>query len=631
MGNETQNRKSFFKTIFGVNKKEIPSNSNEEIEDGETDPLFEKYARKTIGSRHYSQEIVTPNDDGSMLQRIGNITSGLAPYTGVWTDWEVAHLLRRTHFGVKKSTVDNFKTIGVTAAVNSLLNVTAPTVPSAQPLNYYQNILSSTVDAVPYGSAWTANKIQNQINNNGGQIDYYRSLSISLWQWGIMLDETIAPNIGEKMTQFWYHLIPVSFEANRNTEANAAASCNDYMQILRNNALGNFKTLIKEIAKSSAMLVYLGGQYSTAATPNENFARELLELFTMGKVPSQNYTEGDVIAASKVFSGWVTNDFYGFAPYPFITSFNPGLHNQENKTFSSFFGNTTIPNQAGANGANEFEAFFIMLFNNQGATISKYICRRLYRYFVYYDIDANCEANVIAPMAALLANSNWEIAPVLNALFKSQHFFDIANRGVMIKSPVDFMAGLMRTLKIPTVAAPGANFVQKQYQVWENFYYFSNNLEQVLGAVPNVSGWKAYYQSPTYYQNWINSNTIQQRSEYLKYIINGYISPIYSGDVLLKLDPIAFVRQFPNATIQDPVLLIDAIIPLFFSNDLSTTFKTDTKNQNLLSGQISDYYWTIAWNNYNGPNTNAGYESIVSSRLISLFSSLLQLSEFQLM
>ena len=81
------------------------------------------------------------------------------------------------------------------------------------------------------------------------------------------------------------------------------------MSLLRSNALGNFKSLIKAIAKSPAMLVYLGNQYSTAAIPNENFARELMELFTMGKVPTQNYTEDDIKAASYVLSGWRVANF----------------------------------------------------------------------------------------------------------------------------------------------------------------------------------------------------------------------------------------------------------------------------------------------------------------------------------
>ena len=398
------------------------------------------------------------------------------------------------------------------------------------------------------------------------------------------------------------------------------------MNLLRNNALGNFKTLIKDVAKTPAMLVYLGNQYSTATVPNENFARELMELFTMGKVPTQNYIENDVIAASKVFSGWRVSGFS--TAYPLVSAFNSGYHNQADKTFSLNFGNTIIYNQTGANGANEFDIFFDLLFTQQQDTIAKYLCRRIYRYFIYYDIDANIEANVIVPLAALLVANNWQMAPVMSTLFKSEHFFDMANRGVMIKNPVDFITGTLRTLNINTTPAAGATQVVNQYTVWNYFQsYGLNNLEQGMGMVPTVSGWKAYYQEPAFYQNWINSNTIQQRATLITNFINGFTR----GSTSIKIDPIAFVQQFPDTTIQDPDMLIDTIVQYLLSVDLAASFKSDTKIQTLLGGQVTNNYWTTAWNNYKGAPTNTSYLNIVKTRLNSLLTTILQLAEYQLM
>jgi uncharacterized protein (DUF1800 family) len=374
------------------------------------------------------------------------------------------------------------------------------------------------------------------------------------------------------------------------------------------------------------MLLYLCNQYSTATVPNENFARELLELFTMGKVPTQNYTEGDVIAASKVLSGWRCASFV--AAYPFAPGFNATYHNQTNKVFSNFFGPTTINNQAGPAGANEFDIFFDMLFTQQDVTIAKYICRRLYRFFVYYDIDANVEANVIVPLSAFLISSNWEMAPVVSKLLKSEHFFDAANKGVMIKSPVDSIAGTLRTLNINTTAVATANpQIVNQYTIWHYFHNYANtNLEQGYGLVPNVSGWKAYYQGPTYYQNWINSNSIQRRASLLTSFVNGFTS----GGLSIKIDAIAWVQQWPNATIQNPDALIDIIIQYLLPVDLPATYKTDTKIQTLLGGQVTNNYWETAWNNYvtNPTTTNT---NTVRTRLNSLLTTLLQLAEYQLM
>jgi Protein of unknown function (DUF1800) len=633
MGNDKPlHRKEFLKTFVGVKNKVSEDNSIDTLIENENDPLFEKYARKTLTGRHYSNQIATPNSNGTFENRIGNVTSGLQPYTGAWTVWEAAHLLRRVHFGVKKTSLDTLIAAGVNNAVDTLLTIAQPTSPSAQPLNNYNNYPDVADPSIPYGSSWANKKLTYPNNSNDGNVDYNRCESLIRWHWGLSLDEVATPSIREKMVHFWYHFIPVGFLILQQTEGNAGVSSYDYMQLFRTNALGNFKTLIKAIAKSPAMLVYLGGQYSTSTTPNENFGRELFELFMLGKAPTQNYTEADVIAASKIFSGWKATDFYGSVPYPFVVNFEPDFHNQENKTFSSFFGNTVINNQVGAAGANEFEAFFNMVFAQQGTTIAKYICRRLYRFFVYYDIDANVEANVIVPLAELLINSNWEMAPVLNKLFKSQHFYDVVNRGVMIKCPIDFITGSIRTLRIPTTSPSGTNYFEKQYEAWGALQNLGlGQFEQGIGTVPNVSGYKAYYQSPTFYQNWINSNTIQQRSLFLEQVIGGYINPDYNGGVSFALDAIAFVKQFDNAIIQNPVTLINAIIPLLFSVDLPETFKAETKTQNLLSGQTTDDYWTIAWNNYNITPTNMNYKNIVTERLKSLLTSLMQLSEFQLM
>lgn len=502
MGKEKFKRKDFLKSFAG-----LAGGVTETVTDeppGGPDPLFKKYSRKKRGNRLYSTVMAVPGSNGELPEnvRVGNITSGLAPYTGIWDVWQVTHLLRRIGFGVKKTDLDALLALTPSAAVDQLMALSPPANPSPTPLNHYQN---TAVDSggILLGDSWTSNNLAYLSGSNDSTVNNQRQNSLINWSWGLCINENTT--IREKMVLFWYHFIPVNFDDVRNMQNNSSTMNHDYMSLLRTNAFGNFKTLIKDIAKMPAMLVFLSNQYSTAAVPNENFARELLELFTMGKVPTQNYTESDIIAASKVFSGWRVPSFV--AAYPFAPGFNSTYHNQTNKVFSAFFANTTITNQAGAAGANEFDIFFDMLFTQQQDTIARYICRRLYRYFVYYDIDANVEANVIVPLAAFLVSSNWEMAPVVSKLLKSEHFFDVANKGVMIKSPIDFIAGTLRTLNINTTAVATTNpQIVNQYTVWKYFHdYTNNNLEQGYGLVPNVSGWKAYYQEPAFYQNWINS------------------------------------------------------------------------------------------------------------------------------
>jgi uncharacterized protein (DUF1800 family) len=627
MGNKTLQRKDFLKTLMGKNKQ-LDNTTVENPSGNGDDPLFEKYSRKTIGNRFYSQEMVQPDANGSLGLRPATLTAGLAPYTGPWTEEEALHFIRKTTYGAKKSLFDSIFPMTVSNAVDSMLvaNMNASTSPSQFPLVWYNFDVYGDLPGVTQGLTWVNNYLQSTETG----IDNLRTISNTNWQIGLAIaDNTIR----EKMTQFWYHFIPVnSFDLAEARDAgtctNTGIMCYDYMNIFRTNALGNFQTLIKAVSKSPAMLVYLGNQYSTAATPNENFARELLELFMMGKTPVQNYTEEDIIAASKILSGWRVQEFYGVPS--FNVHFDASYHNQADKTFSSFFGNTTIPNQAGANGANEFDIFFNMLFQHQGLTIAKYICRRLYRYFVYYDIDANIEANIITPLANALVTGNWEMLPVLKLLFKSQHFFDMANRGVMIKSPFDIMFGSIRTFKMNTTPPPAGDVVRKQYEFWNYLHTVTHlKLDQGIMLVPNVSGWKAFYQAPSYYQNWINSNSVQKRQEALSNI--AVYQYAFAGDIVFGIDHIDFVRQFPLATIQEPNLLISAITKFMFTQPLSATFIATLKNQTLLGNLTEDHYWTDAWNIYNANPTNTTNENIVKERLRSMVTTLILLAEYQLM
>ncbi len=649
MGNDKPlHRKEFFKTLLGAKKKELVGASDSPNSDnGNEDPLFEKYSRKTLSGRQYSEQMEVPRQDGTFSARVGAVTSGLAAYTGAWTSWEVNYLLRRLSFGAKRSDTTALLAMSVSDAVDSLLTYSAtPVSPSPTPLyfngiNYPDTLGNGTgtpviSGGVAQGADWTQSNLTGYPDFGP---NYSRRISLEFWNWGIMIND--ATSIREKMQQFWFHFIPINFESLDNSENNSAIMSYEYTKLLRDNALGNFKTLIKAISKTPAMLVYLSNQYSTASVPNENFARELLELFTMGKTPTQNYTEADIIAASKVFSGWRVPTFIA-ATKP-TSAFNPVFHNQTNKVFSSnfvsaAFPTATINNQAGANGANEFDQFFDMLFAAQSDTIAKYICRRLYRYFVYYDIDANIEANVIVPLSATLISSNWEMLPVVKQLFKSQHFYDMANRGVMIKSPVDYMVGIVRTLNITTIPSTvGANgassLLDTQYFTWRFFQDYSDgNLGQGIGSPPNVAGWKAYYQGPTYYQNWINSETIQKRATIISNNFldgNTSFTPYQGGAVTADL--IALVQEFGNTIASDPALLVNEVVKSLLAVDIPIAYKTtQLKNIELLNGQ-ADTYWTTAWNLYVSTPGNTSNTNLVKTRLRALYTSIMQLAEFQLM
>lgn len=614
MRNKTSSRRKFFRSFTQKDFTPAPA----------SDPLFDKYARKSLTARHYSAENVTSRsaaEETGATERVGNVTSGLAPYTGQWTEWEVLHLIRRTNFGWKKSFADTLLAMDAAAAVDRILQI--DTNPPAPPVNWYQNSNSTSADenGLAYGADWTNDPFNS--TTIGQTTDSYRVQGLRRWLFGLVLnnDNTIR----EKMTWFWYHFIPVDFDSVRNSpyayaNTNSARILYRYMKLLRDNAVGNYKTLMRAIAVEPAMMFYLNNQANSSTAPDENFARELMELFTLGKDPASQYTQNDVVAAAKVLTGWRVQNLN---TTNVVTNFVAPSHSTANKQFSSFFNNTLINYQSGANGANELDALLNMIFSKD-QVVAQYICRRLYRYFVYYDIDANIEANVIAPLAQTFISNNWNILPVLKQLFKSEHFFDMANRGVYIKSPFDLLAG---TLNMFNVNTTGTN-IQNQYNIWSNFNDFIGlSIEQRMGTMPNVSGWNAYYQTPSYHEYWINSNSVQKRFKFIGDLFAGYSQ----NGTIIKIDTIAFAQQFGSTIVADPDLLVTACIKYLLPIDLSQTQKDSIKTSSLLGGQISNHYWPDAYNDYLAHPTDSTKKGIVDTRLKTLLSGLCQLAEFQLM
>ena len=628
MGSSTLNRRDFFRSL--TLKKETFND----------DPLFDKYSRKSLGPRVYNNQLVSFNNigtenTGSEYLRVGNVTSGLAPYTGPFGKSEAIHLLNRTCWGFKKPHADTLVSAGsVTAAVNIILN-TNPAAPSP-PVNWYQNLAVDT-GAVPYGSDWTNNPspsidapttLLQQANNR------YRIEGQRCWLFEQALNSDVT--IKEKMVWFWYHFLPIDFDAINNsnnsfTSTNSARIFYSYFKMFRDNPTGNFKVLIRNLATQPAMMYYLNNQANTASAPDENFAREIMELFTLGKDPLSQYTQADVVAAAQVLTGWRVQNLNTATP---STSFVPSFHKTGNKQFSAFFNNTVIQNPTPANlanGASELDAFIDLIFTKK-QVVSEYICRRLYRYFIYYDIDANIEANIITPLAQTFVANNWNILPVLDKLFKSEHFFDMANRGVMIKSPFDAVINTLKHFNTTYNIATPTNY-QAQYQL---LGFFNNiicmPMEQRMGSIPNVSGWNAYYQTPAYHEYWINTNTIQKRFAFLERIFGIGYSLNYNGLVtVIKVEPIAYIQQFTSIDISNPNELVAECLKYLLPVDLSLTQKNAIKQQTLLYQQITDGYWTVAWINYMGAPTNASYKSLVTDRLKNLLYTVVQLAEYQLM
>lgn len=617
MATTTLTRRALFKKIIGNSQG---SNILQ------TDPLFDKYSRKIFKGRKTSSLNYKNNISDIQkstkpeTERVTPVTSGLATYTGTWGEREALHLLRRTGFGFKKANVDTLVALPFVNAINLVLNVN--TTPPSPPVNYYQNLFADE-NNIPYGADWTNSPFSGYASGN--DTNGYRTQSIRAWSLGLALNHDIT--IKEKMVLFWYHFIPIDFgivqqSPNEYCNTNSARITYKYMKMFRDNPTGNFKTLIRNMATQPAMMFYLNNNANSKNAPDENFAREIMELFTIGKDVSNTYAQTDVVQAAKVLTGWRVQNLNTNSE---STNFIANRHEISNKQFSPFFNNTIIPNS----GAGEIDLFINMIFSKT-EIVSQYICRRLYRFFVYYDIDAAIETNVIVPLAQLFVASNWDILPVLDKLFKSQHFYDIANRGVYIKSPFDIIIGTMRTFNINYNVSDQTNH-EAQYELWNDFNYALSEMQQAMGSIPNVAGWQAYYQKPSFHEYWINSNSIQRRYGLIEYMFYGFDNIKNGLTTRIEVDAIAFVQQFSNAIIEDPNLLVSECIKYLLPLDLSPSQKNIIKTQTLITTNQPDYYWTSAWQVYLANTSNVNNLNVVKVRLKSLLLTIVEYAEYQLM
>jgi uncharacterized protein (DUF1800 family) len=525
------------------------------------------------------------------------LSGTLTPYTGPWARAQATHLLKRVTFGARKNQVGQLLNAGsADAAVDLVLDIPATLPPP--PVNNY-NSADFTDPQVPPGLPWI-NAAPNFDNGTEGfRIESWRG-----WWLNHMINS--GPDIREKMTLFWHNHFATQASTVFIGRANYL-----YNQRLREYALGNFKDLVKAVTLEPMMLYYLNGFLNDKTAPDENYSRELQELFTIGKDNPDHYTEDDVVAAARVLTGWRVN-FFNSAVF-----FDANAHDTGNKQFSAFYNNTVI--QGSTNGEAELDALLDMIFDKEDVAL--FICRKLYRFFVYYKIDATVEQNIIVPLAQILRDNNYEVRPVIEALLKSEHFFDAVNKGCYIKNPLDLLVGALRNFNLSIPASTPLD----EWQMLLYLNYTSNVMQMLPGEPPNVAGWAAYRHAPGFYRNWITGDTIRNRNIFTDVMAFYYYE---TDNDRMGIDHVAFAAQFDHP--EDPNLLLDDMLALLLPMPISALKKFLLKSGILLSGQANDFYWTDAWNDYvNNPSNPMAYET-VRSRLALLHKYIMSLAEYQL-
>jgi len=516
--------------------------------------------------------------------------AGLNPYTGNWTVNEVTHLLKRTMFGARKTDIDYFLSLSPGASVDELLNnVTVPD----PPVRDYGLLEDDGVFyddlGVAIGQTWVNDLNITSAPEIRGQINSRRASSLKKWWAGLIINQ--HRSIQEKMVLFWHHHFSI-----QESEVDNAQILYRHHHLLRSNALGNFKFLVKEVTIDPAMLIHLNGYLNSRQAPDENYARELQELFSIGKGDDSHYTEDDVIAAARVLTGWRIND------NPLGSYLDAGAHDTGPKTFSSFYNNTTISGSTDPD--QELVALMDMIFTTTEA--ARFICRKLYKWFVYYDIDETTETNVITPMAEILQSNNYDVKPALAVLFKSEHFYDVLNQACYIKNPYDMIAGTLREFN---VSFPAYTDYATGYPLFYSIYQKAADMQLQLFQPPDVSGWPSYYQEPMHYELWVNSNSLPKRADFTDALVN---------------DSVIDVRAFANYSSNpaDPNQLINDITALLLRYPLSNASRIYIKTHFLTNNTTDDTIWTNAWNSNN--------TTVINTSLKEMFKFLMNLPEFHL-
>lgn len=395
--------------------------------------------------------------------------AGLETYDGTWSRTQAAHLVRRSQLGLKINQLNYARSFeNAETAVEALV----------------QQALSEPLPDDPqWYSSGTSGSVQDVYDIQFNWMD-------AMYNGGLL----------QRMILFWSNHFAISY-SNMNALPDKAPNSYashmyKYWKLLYQHSLGDFKNLVRLMSKNSAMLYYLNNYNNRAGQPNEDFARELLELFTTGTTNREgnpNYTEGDVAEVARAVTGWRVNDS-NLSGY-----FDESHHDSGSKTIF------------GVTGEFDLDGVIDLIFEERREETAWFICKKLYVFFV----SAEPDESLISELSSYCLQQDFDIAAVVTKLLSSAHFYDPSFYGCRIKSPVEIFIGYLRQLEI----TPGAEL--KEY-----IRLRMQELNEELLRPETVFGWAGYNPpdsggTPGHY-NWLNTNLLPSRWDNLTDIIYGY-------------------------------------------------------------------------------------------------------------
>ena len=439
--------------------------------------------------------LTTHTDVAGLSRPAGHpdFATALEPYAGPWNARLAAHLLRRAGFGGTTAEVERLASMPMHAAVDSLVHF-----PSTQDLPAPPDLysLADALQLFPGGRPKLADDMQRREIFKEIRKNERRSL-IGLQRWWLerMLN-TPAP-LQEKMAVYFHgHFTTASIQKGVDPQMTF-----DQNQLFRDNALGNLRDLTWKISTNPAMLIYLDNGLNVAQHPNENYARELMELFTLGV---DKYTENDVRESARAWSGWVVNRRTGKA------RFVPRRHDAGTKTF------------LGRTGTFDGKDIVDIIYEQPACAV--FWANSLLNYFVYN----SPEPQLVDAVAALIRKNGYDLQPVMSTLLRSNLFYSSRAYRALVKSPVEFVIGTHKAFGLNELA-PNAQRALVQ-------------MGQILFYPPNVAGWPGG-------ANWLTSQTVIARENFAASLVN---SPM--------MDRVAWMQQMPMKASQAASELVHAIL-----------------------------------------------------------------------
>ncbi|MEL6142641.1 MAG: DUF1800 domain-containing protein [Bacteroidota bacterium] len=449
-------------------------------------------------------------------------TGTLSPYVPSaerpWNLDRVRHLYRRVGFGATPDELDVALELSPADLVNQLLDnaFNAPLVEEPEWAYWdYDTFVANGIDETfPVYVEWMKGFMQRGMEN--------------------------GPR--ERLTIFWHNHFVTKYETY-----SCPSLMFQYHRILEGGGFGDFKQLVYDIGITPAMLFFLNGFENTQFSPNENYARELFELFTLGE--DNGYTQQDIVEASRALTG-----YNGWTTYCGPVEFAQwGLDTGEKTIF-------------GRTGNFGYGELIDVLFEERGTLIAEFICRKLYMYYVNLEVDEG----IVAAMAQTFLANNFQVGIVLRELFLSEHFFDEANMAVLVKSPLDMLMSMHRE----------GGFGDFENRL-EWMFWAAAQLGMQLMEPPDVAGW-------TGDRSWIDSSRLTNRWQ----TIDGF-SWSYQNedpDVLVRL-----ARRLTNDS-NDTEVIAQAMVDHFVMRGLVGDNAYETARDVLRWDIPITYYETGAWN-----------------------------------